>query len=169
MLGDDWREWVAAANLRQEWPGSAGPKGSKPPPTLTSEQAMRFWCEVVGCGYSTVLVAGRRTLAALGLGATRLDFFGRMEVAAQATVEFALPRKPDMRGELAFDGRAYLVPHPSGVSRWWNAASNRRAAKRFGRQLRRAEMARGRLDDVFANLFGMRSNETTWGCRCDIR
>jgi hypothetical protein len=54
-----------------------------------------------------VLVAGTRAAAALGL---RPDYF-----AAQA-----LGGRP-----------AYVVPHPSGVNRWWNDPANRAAARRF--------------------------------------
>lgn len=37
-----------------------------------------------------------------------------------------------------FQGMSWtVVPHPSGVSRWWNDAGNRRKAKRFFTKLRR--------------------------------
>lgn len=39
-------------------------------------------------------------------------------------------------------GAFVVAPHPSGVSRWWNEAGNRRRARRFWRALARSAAAR---------------------------
>lgn len=94
-------------NLLGRWPGSSG-RGSKFP--LAEARAAAHALEVIG--YDLVLFAGRRVTAAFGVH------------AHHAGVDYFQPF-----GELGF--RAVMVPHPSGVNRWWRSRANRTRALRF--------------------------------------
>lgn len=101
-----------AVNILDEWPGPQG-KGSAFPDALAARAAMRLRGLLEG---RLVIVAGRRAARALGLRAGYLE--------------------PVDAGWCA----AAVLPHPSGVNRWWNDPANRRRASAF-----LAAAARGRV------------------------
>jgi uracil-DNA glycosylase len=106
---DDLRDAFDAVNLLDRWPGRQG-KGAAFPPAQ-GRDAARALLERVGRRRPLVL-AGRRVAAAFGLR--------------------ALPYLE--RGDLA--GRpVWVLPHPSGVCRWWNDPANRDRAAALLRAL----------------------------------
>jgi hypothetical protein len=89
-------------NLSDRWPGKSG-KGDAFDMDDGMDGAERL-CNV----------PGRVRLVLLGAKVARC---------------FGLPWRPLARYEWT-GGEALVVPHPSGVNRWWNEARNRRAARR---------------------------------------
>lgn len=102
-----------AVNVLDRWPGSAG-KGSKFPRRTAEARLGRVIS--ASRGVSIVLLAGRRVSGLFGLG-----------------------RAPYLK--VVRDGRrrTAVVPHPSGVNRWWNDHGNVRRARRFFGRLAREQ------------------------------
>lgn len=93
-------------NLLGAWPGRAG-KGCRFPAGQAREAARRLRLRT-----DVILLAGRGVAAAFGEGGRKYFEW------------FRLRRR-----------WAAVVPHPSGVSHWWNDPSNRRRAARFMRSV----------------------------------
>lgn len=105
LLGDaQLAERVDAVNLLAWWPGrSLAGKGDAFPLADAREAATR---ELLG-QHRVVLLAGRGVAAAFGVDA---DYFAWVRL---------------------YGRDAAVIPHPSGVSYWWNQADNVLAAARF--------------------------------------
>lgn len=104
-------EWARAfkANAVERFPGKLG-RGDAFPLARARREVARLSDDLAG---RLVFVLGKRTAKALGVEPTFLQ----------------LSRGP------RFD--SIVVPHPSGVNRWWNDPANRRRAQRaIGRVLR---------------------------------
>ena len=99
-------------NLLPAWPGKSG-KGDAFP--MEEARAAAAGMDVRG---RTVVCCGRKVAGAFGV---RAGFLSETEK----------------------DGAAFVVlPHPSGVNRWWNSRSNRRRARRLLRRLIASSRAR---------------------------
>lgn len=121
VLGD--LSWLAMSNLLRS-PQPRGKKGSKFDAEGARAEADRRKTE--GELPRILLLAGKRVAAAFGVPKT-VEFF-----------------KPCMvRRSICF-----VVPHPSGVSRWWNSPDNRSLARSFFEMLR-GEVVSGREDFLF--------------------
>lgn len=107
---------VDAVNLLGRWPGPQG-KGSAFP--LAEARAAALALDVAG--RARVLLAGRRVAAAWPWRAPS-DYL-RWEAGPGGVL-------------LA------VIPHPSGVNRWWNEPEHRDAARRFLRAATRAATPR---------------------------
>lgn len=116
-----WLQQFERRNLLAYYPGSVeGEDGSLFPPDLAAEAADGLREELEG---RLVLLAGKRVARAFGL--SKPDYFE------------PLPRAP------APGAVAWVVPHPSGINRWWNEPRNRMLARHFYEQLLGAEMEVG--------------------------
>jgi hypothetical protein len=95
-------------NLIKRWPGPSASrnKGDAFPLERAARAAARL-----ELGDGPVILLGKGVAGAFG---ARADFFEWFE----------------LRGR-----RAVVIPHPSGVSRWWNEPANRRRASRFIRSV----------------------------------
>lgn len=102
------RERVDLRNVLKTYPGPAGDKGDAFPARVAEEAARRLSARLRG---RSVLLAGRNVARAFGV---------RSEYLAWATHE---------RG---FD--VVVIPHPSGVNKWWNDSRNRARFLRFSRR-----------------------------------
>lgn len=89
-------------NLLEAWPGPDGAKGDAFPIDEARAAAAR-----VRFRTPVVLLAGHRVARAFGVRAGYLEW-------------------TTLRGR-----RAAVIPHPSGINRWWNCPRNRRRARRF--------------------------------------
>lgn len=92
-------------NLLNAWPGPDGAKGDAFPVDEARLAARR-----VRFNTPVVLLAGHRVARAFGLRVGYLEW-------------------TTLRGR-----RAAVLPHPSGINRWWNDPRNRRRASRFIRE-----------------------------------
>lgn len=101
---DDLAAAFRIRNLLDRWPGPDGTKGS----AFDVGDARRLAAELRSPGPWILL--GLRVAAA-------------MEV-----------RAPYLRWTWARGRRVAILPHPSGVNRWWNNAANAHAAARFLRR-----------------------------------
>lgn len=103
-------------NLLDEWPGrKAGSRKGSGFPSGPARAAAYSVLEEVADGTrslipSRVLLAGLRVAAAFGLRAPQ-PYFTEVMVC----------------GGIPFE----IVPHPSGVSRWWNSSANQRQARAY--------------------------------------
>lgn len=96
-------------NLLDEFPGFSG-KGAVFPVKIARAAVGDFQCEE-----DRILLLGKRLAAAFRLNVNYFEWVER-------------------------DGKQYVVvPHPSGVNRWYNSPENRRAAREFFRGLIDAE------------------------------
>lgn len=109
----DLLEHFELLNLLRRYPGPAGDKGDAFPAGRARRAARRLSGRLRA---RTVLLAGKRVGAAFGVGAEYLEW-GTHE-----------------------QGFAFVViPHPSGVNRWWNDPDNRESFTKWaGPLLRRA-------------------------------
>jgi hypothetical protein len=92
-----------AVNLIPSWPGRSSGGGSRFP----AREARRRASSILFASFRgrIVLLAGRRVAAAFGQG-----------------------RRPFLEWFALRGGRAAVLPHPSGLNRWWNSPENRRRA-----------------------------------------
>lgn len=115
-----------------------------PMPKWNSEEARRNGDQLRALfaqkGYSHVLLCGRRVGQALRLSTSEPYFqWGRLwphpseEITRRKAERWTIIPVKDVYPQVA------LIPHPSGLSRWWNERENRLTAMRF-----MAEMAVGR-------------------------
>lgn len=110
MLGISEREYVRRfdrINALNFWPGKNG-KGDRFPMREARKIALR----------KLNVISGRRILF---VGIAAANAFG---------FDHALLRWRRFNG-----GRAAILPHPSGVNRWWNDLINRQNARRFMRRV----------------------------------
>lgn len=107
--------WAPRVNLLDRYPGSAG-KGARFPIAPARGAAERLLYAVPE---ADLLLVGGRVASAFGLRRFEydwLEFFER-------------------------EGRSFaVVPHPSGIVRWWNEPENRRAAELFADEVARLEL-----------------------------
>jgi len=113
LIGEDWRQRVTAINLLDYWPGSAGPKGS----LFDAQAAM---------GAANMLLRARRPTTLLLAGGRVARAFG-IPTPATFFQHYALYRGRRW-------SHAFVVPHPSGISRWWNSEANRERAREWFRK-----------------------------------
>lgn len=106
---DDLSDAFDAVNLLDRWPGPDSGNGSSFPPAAGRAAAARF---LERRRRRPVVLAGRRVAAAFGL-------------ARQPYLEWT--RLPN-------GAPCAVLPHPSGVCRWWNDPANVEAASRFLRE-----------------------------------
>jgi len=100
-------EWADLANLLSAWPGYAAHKGDRfplPAARAAADRLMR-----TNRQHRVLLLLGRGVAQAFGLD--DLPFFKWRRLAGGRLVA--------------------VVPHPSGVSRWWNEAPRRVTAREF--------------------------------------
>ena len=115
---DEYVERTERHNLLGKWPGRAG-KGDCFPMSR-AKQAAGVLCEALG-GRDVIFV-GKNVAAAFGIRkATYLSWALFCDEASGASFEAA------------------VVPHPSGINRWWNDPKNRRAARAFMRRAWRSQ------------------------------
>lgn len=113
---EDFLARIEAVNLLKRWPGRQAVKGHLFPMDEAKRAVDRLDLE-----RRDVILAGKRVAAAFGL----------KEVKWLREVELG-------RGERS----AVVIPHPSGIVRWWNEERNRRAVGRLlERFLRRGLVA----------------------------
>lgn len=98
---------IPRRNLLLEWPGGQG-KGSSFPLELAGEAARKLMR--VTPRARPLILAGTRVARAFGLKRSQYEFLRWFE----------------FRGR-----RIAVVPHPSGIVRWWNDPKNRAALERF--------------------------------------
>ena len=79
--------------------------------------------------------AARAKVAARRVAAQLAGFKCALLLGRRVAAAFGLRGAPMLRWMSLGGARVAVVPHPSGVSRWWNEAPNRRRARAF---LRRA-------------------------------
>mgnify|MGYP001576063991 FL=1 len=94
-------------NLIGTWPGQEG-KGSAWPVAAARKAAGTLLPELAG---RTAILLGKRVARAFGMA--RLAYF------AWAPIKVAAGMRPAW---------VVVVPHPSGINRWWNDAANRKKA-----------------------------------------
>lgn len=109
LLGAPLEDVFRVRNLLDTWPGPGNGKGSGWDADAARERALEVFDEIER-GVPTVFV-GRRVARAFGHPYDYLDVVG-----------VAYPM--------------VVVPHPSGVNRWWNDAANEARAKALLRSLR---------------------------------
>jgi hypothetical protein len=100
---------VECVNVLRAYPGPEGDKGDAFPLDEARRASARLYRRLKG---RRVLVAGKRVAAAFGMRAEYLEWVDH---------------------EAGFE--AVVIPHPSGVNRWWNEPKNRRRFRRFARDL----------------------------------
>lgn len=100
------RDGFDAVNLLDRWPGPAGPKGSAFPLALARPAAEALRPRI---RRRRVILVGRRVASAFRLA--------------------SLPY-------LTWEGQVAVLPHPSGVCRWWNEPENVELAAEFLRDCR---------------------------------
>lgn len=103
LLGADYRSLFDEANLLDTWPGPSG-KGSAAP---RLDLRLAWDAFLLADRHQAVVLCGKRVAGAAGL---RMGFLGRLGAQGRTLL---------------------LVPHPSGVCRWWNDPGCREAARRF--------------------------------------
>ena len=105
----EFRRRVARANLLGAWPGASGPKGATFPLAEARSRAVGLRRRFVGG--RTVVLLGKRVGSAFRVST---DYF-----------------EPIVVGR----ARIVVVPHPSGVNRWYNEPSNVARMRAFMRGL----------------------------------
>lgn len=108
---DRLRDGFDVVNLLDRWPGPSGAKGSLFPLARAREAAVLLAPRL---RRRHVVLAGRRVAAA-----------------------FWLARLPYLAWETVGGADVAVLPHPSGVCRWWNEPENVAAASAFLRGLAR--------------------------------
>ena len=106
LSGPEFRRRFARANVLRFWPGESGAKGAAFP---TAEATLRAHAMRRRLRGRVVVMLGYRTAAAFRV---RVRYF--VPVAA-------------------FGGTVYVVPHPSGINRWYNDRGNRLKMRMFMR------------------------------------
>jgi len=105
ICGIDKEQYMAATeryNVLRRWPGKNG-KGDRFPMRQARRSARRL---ALRFGGRRVVLLGRSVAKAFGL---------TIEYLKWANIGFTVA----------------VVPHPSGINRWWNGARNKAAARRF--------------------------------------
>lgn len=105
----DFRRRFALANVLSRWPGSSGAKGTAWRLVRARLEAARLAGRFVPG--RTVVLLGKRTALAFGV---RAGYFEQTPVGRATAV---------------------VVPHPSGINRWYNVAENVEKMRAFMRGL----------------------------------
>jgi uracil-DNA glycosylase len=100
-------------NLLSRWYGSNG-KGDQFPLKLAKRKAVKMWIEFFE--HDNILLLGNNVAKAFETKASILEWI-------------------PLHGGMRFA----IIPHPSGINRWYNSANNRKRAKIFLRELFRKE------------------------------
>jgi uracil-DNA glycosylase len=108
-------------NLFDRWPGKMTGKGDRFPATEARKRAMKLSTKLRG---QRVVFVGHNVSKAFGVKV------GQGALMTWLTV-----------GHIPF--RFAVIPHPSGVNRWWNNTANERAASDFLCQLVQGEPCAG--------------------------
>lgn len=106
LAGRPWDEWADWTNLLDEWPGSGRGKGT----AWNATFARRVADGLDLSGYETVILLGRRVGGAMIPGGAGFPYFRWTE-----------------RGGV----RMVVIPHTSGIVRWWNDPENVAKASSF--------------------------------------
>jgi hypothetical protein len=107
--------WAPRVNLLDRHPGSAG-KGARFPIGPARSSARRLLEAVPEASF---VLVGARVASAFGIPRFEYDWLEFFELR----------------------GRSFaVVPHPSGIVRWWNDPGNRRAAELFADEVARLEV-----------------------------
>jgi len=122
LLGLSKRRFIQCTrvNLAPLWTGKDG-KGD----AFEADPDLVITALSLARDHETVLLLGRAVSGALGYGG--YEYF-----------------EPIKKEKTTF----YVVPHPSGINRWWNDPANRRVAERFFGRLTCAEMKRTRSSQM---------------------
>lgn len=149
-------EVFALVNLLDRWPGKNG-RGDAFPMSEARAAAARLDLSK----HDVVVLVGRNVARACGL--KDAGYFKHHEVAApladgkgqyvdqvgEQWIGFPAPTIPaQVQGKMGKGLGAgcatfkavtvFVIPHPSGVNRWWNDAANEQKARRFMEELRHA-------------------------------
>lgn len=115
LFGCTYDEYLAVTqrfNILPEWPGRKVGKGDKFPKTIARINAQRMGYSFSGC-----------TVLFLGIQVGRMFNF---------TEDPLLWKRIKMH-----DGSEYyaaVLPHPSGINRWWNDSTHKLLAEKFMRK-----------------------------------
>ncbi len=123
LAGRPWEEWAVWRNLLDDYPGRGRGKGS----AWNQRAARQAWEEMEIHGYAAVVMLGRRVAAAIIPGGGGFPFFHWTN--------------------LEFDIYGAVIPHTSGIVRFWNDPENVAKAERFF-----AEMLAEHASDAPAKL-----------------
>ena len=110
-------------NLLDEWPGPSFPQHR------AREAAREMYIDLTGG--RRVIFLGLQVSAAFGVIMPILEW-KRVTFWVERGVVMATPAEPWRSNAV----ECAIVPHPSGLNRWWNDEANRRAAARFLKVLR---------------------------------
>lgn len=102
MGREEYMALTERCNVLRRWPGKSG-KGDRFPMRQAKTNARRL---ALRFGGRRVILLGRSVAKAFGLTVGYLKWVN-----------------------IGFD--VAVVPHPSGINRWWNGARNKAAARRF--------------------------------------
>jgi uracil-DNA glycosylase len=121
LLGAELEDVFAVANLLDSWPGRDAGGGSKLPPADARAAAVAI---LARCRRDRIVFVGSRVARAFGVPAPVLEPC----------------RWYDARLFAPFNGRRWpaavaLLPHPSGLCRFWNEPANVELARRFLRSV----------------------------------
>jgi uracil-DNA glycosylase len=127
---------LTLVNVLDRWPGkNAYGKGDAfPRPRMVRERACRIMGALAEAEVDRVVFAGRLVAVTFGMpaGTPYLSWVapagGGDGDGAWAVPEWMLPH-------VWPSARFAVLPHPSGVNRWWNERANERRARRFLREL----------------------------------
>lgn len=156
---DEFDRLFSRANILAEWPGrSSEGVGDAFPFDQAYQQATRFKKASILRGFDAVVLLGRRVESCFFAVTSRTEFFTWRPL-------------PEVEGDsFGWSGiPVVVVPHPSGVSRWWNDDKNTSRAVEFWRTL--VELAthaisccRGRVD----RAVGFPSSIERFPCEDDL-
>jgi len=123
LSGHPWEEWADWRNLIEEWPGPARRGASAWNGQLARRNAPNLPLE----NYDLTILLGRRVAAAVLPGGAGWPFF------RQHSYE---------RGVVT------VVPHTSGINRWWNDPENVERGAEFLRQVATEALAGRTLEGL---------------------
>lgn len=116
---EQYESRLARVNLLEEWPGRVGDGDALPP-----REARAAWRALIP------ELAGRRRVVLLGRGVARAAGLDGAPWWSEVELE--------VYGRRAFSVTLAVVPHPSGVSRWWNDPVGVLRARAWWRELVRS-------------------------------
>lgn len=119
---DEYVELFARTNLLDEHPGARGDKGDLFSVDDARDPADEILELLYDIGDSELVLLGKNVASAFGM--TRVEWLKRYDITIGDGDE---PPFVTIR--------VSVVPHPSGVNRWWNDPKNRRAAGTYLRRV----------------------------------
>lgn len=123
LAGEPWEDWADFVNLLPEQPAAAR-KGS----SWDVRAARRAALELDVSGYDAVILLGRRVAQAMIAAGAGFPFFRWTEERLGPTGLAALP------SESATPHRLAVIPHTSGIVRFWNDPASVARATEFLRE-----------------------------------